>query len=134
LAHRLRTERPAGALSANKVSVLTYLYRQGPSTPGQLAGAERQHPQSLTRVFADLEGGGLVVRSRSTLDGRQSVLEITAAGRDALAADMADRDRWLTSALAKLTETEVQVLRAAATLMDRLAEAAAVADRPGGAS
>jgi DNA-binding MarR family transcriptional regulator len=128
LAHRLRTERAAGALSANKVSVLTYLYRHGPSTPGQLATAERQHPQSLTRVFAELEGRGFVTRSRSTSDGRQSVLEITAPGRQALASDMADRDRWLAHALADLTEMEVHVLRTAAALMDRLAEAAAAPD------
>jgi hypothetical protein len=35
---------------------------------------------------------------------------------------MARRDAWLSEALASLTETEQEVLRLAARLMDRLAE------------
>jgi DNA-binding MarR family transcriptional regulator len=49
------------------------------------------------------------------------VLSITPAGIDALAHDMAQRDAWLVSALAGLTDAERQVLRIAGTLMDRLA-------------
>jgi hypothetical protein len=55
LARRLRVERPAEALSANKVSVLGYLHRHGPDTPGGVAQADHQHPQSLTRLLAELE-------------------------------------------------------------------------------
>jgi DNA-binding MarR family transcriptional regulator len=50
------------------------------------------------------------------------LLEITDAGRAALHRDMARRDAWLSGALAGLTETEQEVLRLAARLMDRLAE------------
>jgi hypothetical protein len=39
------------------------------------------------------------------------------------AADMADRDAWLTAALSELTEAEVDLLRIAGRLMDRLAQA-----------
>ena len=60
LARRLRAERPAGALSANKVLVLAYLSRAVPSTPGVIAEAERQRPQSLTRVFTDLRREGFI--------------------------------------------------------------------------
>jgi DNA-binding MarR family transcriptional regulator len=127
LARRLRAERPPGALSGNKISVLGYLYRQGPATPGDVAAAERQQPQSLTRVFAELELAGLVARARSDRDGRQSLLSLTPAGRDALLQDMAQRDGWLAGALSELTEAEAQVLRIAAGLMDRVAGAAASA-------
>jgi DNA-binding MarR family transcriptional regulator len=123
LARRLRAERPAGALSGNKVSVLAYLYRHGPATPGDVAAAECQHPQSLTRVFAELELAGLISRARSERDGRQAMLSLTQAGREALARDMAQRDRWLAAALADLTDAEAQILRVAATLLDRLAAA-----------
>jgi len=123
LAQRLRAERPSGALSSNKVSVLSHLYRHGPSSPGDVAAAEHQHPQSLTRVFADLERAGLLTREPSEHDGRQSVLTLTPAGRDALTADMGHRDAWLAVALATLTEAEVDVLRIAAQLMDRIADA-----------
>jgi DNA-binding MarR family transcriptional regulator len=123
LARRLRAERPAEALSANKVGVLGFLYRHGSSTPGAVAAAEHQRPQSLTRVFTELEHDGLLVRTRSDRDGRQSMLELTSAGRDALTRDMADRDAWLAAALAELTDTEAEVLRIAGALMDRLADA-----------
>ena len=74
LGRRLRAERPAGALSANKIAVLAHLRRTGPSTPGAIADAERQRPQSLTRVFTELERDGLITRSPSTEDRRASVL------------------------------------------------------------
>ena len=118
----MRAGRSPGALSANKVSVLGHLRRHGPATPGDIAAAERQQPQSLTRVFAELEADALVSRDRDERDRRQSVLAITAAGRAALTRDMAERDAWLATALAELTETERQVIRLAARLMDQIAD------------
>jgi DNA-binding MarR family transcriptional regulator len=121
LARRLRTERREGALSANKVLVLAYLRRVGASSPGAIAEAEGQRPQSLTRTFTDLERAGLITRARSLEDRRASVLAVTPAGRDALAADMADRDAWLREALGELSEAEIELLGIAGRLMDRLA-------------
>lgn len=127
LARRLRTERPPDALSSNKVSVLGHLYRHGSSTPTQIAVAEHQQPQSLTRVFAELEDEGLIARTPSPLDRRASVLDLTPAGRDLLTRDMAARDRWLSTAMDGLNETEVQVIGLAAALLTELAD-------PGGGS
>jgi DNA-binding MarR family transcriptional regulator len=95
LARRLRAEHPADALSSNKVSVLSFLYRNGPSTPGAIAASEHQQPHSLTRTLGELQLVGLVTRQPSDHDRRGSVLTITSAGRKALARDMADRDAWL---------------------------------------
>ncbi|MGQ9371981.1 MarR family winged helix-turn-helix transcriptional regulator [Azospirillum sp. ST 5-10] len=125
LARRLRAERGADGLSAGKLGVLGHLYRHGPATPGDVAAAEHQLPQSLTRVFAELERDGLLTRSRNDRDSRQAVLAITAAGRAALERDAAVRDRWLAAALGGLTEAERSLLRIAAALMDRLADSAA---------
>lgn len=122
IAGRMRASRSAGALSSNKVGVLGRLLRAGPSTPGALAAAERQQPQSLTRVFADLERDGLVHRSRDERDGRQSVLTLTPAGRAVLLADAAERDAWLATAMESLTETERRLLGLAAELMRRMAD------------
>ncbi|MFI1393338.1 MarR family winged helix-turn-helix transcriptional regulator [Streptomyces sp. NPDC020681] len=122
LARRLRAVRAPGALSNNKLGVLGNLYRGGPASPGELAEAEHQQPQSLTRVFAELEADGLVSRARDQRDGRQSVLSLTPAGKDALRREVAERDAWLGSAMGELTETERQVLLLAARLMDRLAD------------
>ena len=123
LARRLRAERATEGLSLNKLSVLSHLHRHGPTTAGALAAAAHQRPQSLTRVFAELERDGLITRRRDASDRRQQVVALTAAGRAALIADMAERDAWLARALAGLTETEREVLRLAGQLMDGLADA-----------
>ena len=120
---RLRQERGAGSLSPNQLTVLGHLRRNGPSTPGQVAEAERQRPQSLTRVFAELEAEGLIVREPGTTDRRRSVLSLTEEGRRALERDMAERDAWLAPALETLSETERGVLALAAEVMERLANA-----------
>ncbi|MEU1948260.1 MULTISPECIES: MarR family transcriptional regulator [unclassified Streptomyces] len=125
-ARRLSAERPVEGLSLNKCSILGHLRRNGPMSAGALAAADRQQPQSLTRVFAELQRDGLISRTRDTRDGRQQVLAITQAGDEALDRDMAQRDAWLDIALADLNETERQVLLLAARLMDRLADSPAV--------
>jgi DNA-binding MarR family transcriptional regulator len=123
LSRRLRVQRAPQALSANKISVLGHLYRHGQSAPGEIAVAEHQRPQALTRVFSELEQDGLISRAPSERDGRGSVLDLTQAGRAELVRDLAERDRWLSYAVAELSETEAQVLRLAATVMERLADA-----------
>lgn len=136
LGRRLRAERSPAALSGNKVSVLGYLRRFGPGTPGEIAAADGQRPQSLTRVFAELELAGLITRTRSDQDGRAAVLHLTSAGLRELAADMAERDRWLAAAMEQLTDTEVELLRLAGALMERVAAtpAAALTGRRSGAA
>ncbi|MEU3336250.1 MarR family winged helix-turn-helix transcriptional regulator [Streptomyces sp. NPDC002144] len=123
LNRRLRQERGDGSLSPNQLSVLGHLHRRGPSTPGEVAAAERQRPQSLTRVFAELETEGLILRAPDPTDRRQSVLSLTEAGRLAVEDDMAQRDAWLSRALGTLGETERGVLALAAEVMERLANA-----------
>ncbi|MFJ9708026.1 MarR family winged helix-turn-helix transcriptional regulator [Streptomyces sp. NPDC101234] len=120
---RLRQERGDGSLSPNQLSVLGHLYRHGSATPGEVAAAERQRPQSLTRVFAELEAEGLVERAADPADRRQAVLSLTAAGRRALEADMAQRDAWLAEAFGALSETERGVLSLAASVLERLGNA-----------
>ncbi|MFI1365136.1 MarR family winged helix-turn-helix transcriptional regulator [Streptomyces griseochromogenes] len=121
LNRRLRQERGDGSLSPNQLAVLGYLHRYGSATPGEIAAEERQRPQSLTRVFAELEAEGLIARETDTVDRRQSLLTLTDPGRRALERDMAERDAWLAEALGTLGETERGVLDLAAALMERLA-------------
>jgi DNA-binding MarR family transcriptional regulator len=122
VSRRMRAARSPDALSGNKLVVLGHLYRNGPSTAGELAAMESQRPQSLTRVFAELEAEGLISRARDALDRRQVVLTITEQGIEALRRDVGERDAWLAEALAGLSATERDVLRIAARLMERLAE------------
>ncbi len=122
LGRRLRAQRPAGALNGTKLSVLSHLYRLGPSAPSEIAAAERHQPQSLSRTFTELRAGGLISRGPRAGDRRSALLAITEAGRDALHRDMAQRDAWLTRALDDLTDAEVELVRIAAELLDDLAE------------
>jgi DNA-binding MarR family transcriptional regulator len=117
-----RRLRPRGSLSPTKISVLGHLYRHGPDTAGQIAAAEHHQPQSLTRVFLDLVEEGLITRSRGDTDRRQSMVELTEAGRDRLRQEVAERDEWLATALGGLTTAEVQILCVASGLLERLAE------------
>ncbi|MEV6510774.1 MarR family transcriptional regulator [Streptomyces sp. NPDC051642] len=122
LNRRLRQERGNEAgLTPNQLIVLGHLHRHHSATPGEIAAAERQRPQSLTRVFAELETEGLIERAPDTVDRRQSVLTLTAAGRRALDRDMAERDVWLAEALGTLSVTERGVLELAGAIMERLA-------------
>jgi DNA-binding MarR family transcriptional regulator len=122
LGRRMRAQRAADSLSLNKISVLSHLYHNGPSTPGAITVAERQRPQSLTRVFAELERDGLIVRTPSERDRRESVLDLTDTGRATLVADAGRRDAWLADAITELTDTEARLLQLAAGLMERLAD------------
>ena len=121
VARRLRTERALGSLSSNKLSVLGTLSRLGPLPAGVVADVERQRPQSLSRIFAELALEGFISRERSEADRREHILSITDAGRAALAADLAQRDAWLADALKKLSPTERGVLELAADIMERMA-------------
>jgi DNA-binding MarR family transcriptional regulator len=122
LTRRLRRAREPGALAGAKLSVLGELYRQGERTPRQLALADRVHPQALTRTLAALERDRLVSRRPDSRDGRSALIRLTSEGFDLLAADMAQRDRWLASRLERLTPAERAVLALAAELMESLAD------------
>jgi DNA-binding MarR family transcriptional regulator len=124
LGRRLKLERPPGGRTSLELSVLGHLHRRGPLTPGEIAAAERVQPQTLTRTLTGLESAGLISRTDHPEDGRRSLLTLTDSGRGALRADMAERDSWLAAAMsASLTSTESELLRLAAALLERLADA-----------
>lgn len=121
LAMRLRAERSDRGMSGTKLMILAHLHTNGPSTPSAIAAAQRQQPQSLTRSLAELCESGYVLRSQNDSDRRSTVLSLTQAGRGALQQDMADRDAWLVTVLAKLSDLECEILRLGAKIMDQLA-------------
>jgi DNA-binding MarR family transcriptional regulator len=130
IGRRLRSERGAG-LTGLELSVLGHLYRRGATSPGDLAGLERVQPQSLTRTLTRLESNGFAGRTPDPADGRRSLLELTAAGHETLRAEMAQRDAWLAAAMAEqLTTTEIELLRLAGDMLDRLAGSPIAAPAP----
>jgi DNA-binding MarR family transcriptional regulator len=133
MSRRLMAARAPDGLSAARLAVLGLLRREGPSTATALAAYLHIQPQSLTRLLADLDRRGLITRRAAETDRRQSLIDITEAGAATLLADVHDRRVMLAEAMAAtLTPAERGLLRLAAGLMDRLAEA--IETRTGAAS
>ncbi len=121
LSRRMRTEDlDDTGVSVGGLSVLARLFRDGESTVGQLAAAERVQPPSMTRTVSCLETEGLVQRAPHPTDGRQVIIRLSGAGETVLAAERRRRDAWLTRRLRDLTADERALLRQAAPILERL--------------
>jgi len=118
---RLRNQRVDHSVTLTHLAALSTLRRHGPMSPGELAAHERVQPPSMTRVVVALEGMGLVTRSPHPTDGRQVVIDLTAAAEDLLDAEARAREAWLSGQLQELTAQERAVLREASVIMDKLA-------------
>ena len=123
LARRLRAERADTSLTLSQLGALATLERHGALTPGELAAHERVQPPSMTRVVAALEAASLVTRARHATDGRQVVLQVSEQGSALLAEDRRRRDAWLAQQLHGLDAADLDVLRQAVAVLDRLAGA-----------
>lgn len=123
LARQLRQGAERGGPGPLRLSVLGQLHRAGPQTPSELARREQVRLQSLTRLLAELEAEGCVLRSPHPSDARQSLLSLTAEGRRGLVDAVRDRERRLAEALAAQAPDAAALrrLQDAAVLMERLA-------------
>jgi DNA-binding MarR family transcriptional regulator len=123
LRRRLRQVRPEGELTLPEVAALARLERAGPATASALARLEQISPQSMGATLAGLEARGLVARSPDPDDGRRVVLSVTGAGQQVLRDKRSARTGQLAQALsAGFTPAELAQLRAAAPLLERLAQ------------
>ena len=123
LLRRMRQVRPDDELSLPESSALTRLDRNGPATASALARLEQISPQSMGATLGALEGRGLVQRAADPQDGRRIVLSLTGAGRQTLRDKRSARAAQLARALqASFTQPELEVLAAAAPLLERLAQ------------
>jgi DNA-binding MarR family transcriptional regulator len=121
LIRRLRAERRD--LTLAQVTVLGRLDRAGPAGTSDLAVGERVRPQSMASTVAALLAAGLVSRTPDATDKRRVLIELTPAGREALAADRRRREGWLADAVQRdLTPREREVLAEATALLARIAE------------
>jgi DNA-binding MarR family transcriptional regulator len=121
LTRRLRSQRTDETISLTQISAMATLNRCGSMTPSELAATERVRPPSMTRVIAALEEAGWVTRRDHPTDGRQSIIELTPAGADLLAAEASAKERWLDKRLAELTDAERATLANAIEIIDRMA-------------
>jgi DNA-binding MarR family transcriptional regulator len=121
LVRRLRAERRDVSLA--QLTVLGRLDRDGLEGISAIAAAERVRPQSIASTIVALEAAGLVTRRPDAGDRRRVVIELTPAGREALAADRRRREGWLAGAIDRdLTAAERRVLAEATALLARLAD------------
>src|SRR6195952_5118078 len=121
LSRRLRQQRVDPSVTLTHLAALSTLKRHGPMSPGELAAHERVQPPSMTRVVVALEGKGLVTRPPHPTDGRQVVIDLTAAAEELLTEEVRAREAWLSGQLHELTVEERAILREAAAIMDKLA-------------
>ena len=121
LARRMRSERADTSLTLTQLATLATLERRGPLSPRELAAAERVQPPSMTRIAASLEAAGLVTRTDHPTDGRQVLLAIAPAGAALLREDRRRREAWLAQRLRDLDAEDLDVLRRATAVLDRLA-------------
>jgi len=120
LVRRLRAEY---TISLSHIAVLAHLDREGDRTTSALAAAERVRPQSMAETIADLEGDGLVTRRPDPSDRRQTLIGLTALGRERLFADRARREGWLATAISdSLDAREREILAQAVPLLGRIAD------------
>jgi DNA-binding MarR family transcriptional regulator len=123
LGHLVRRLRAEHRFSLSQGAVLGRLDREGIKSIGDLAGAERVRPQSMTQTISDLEAEGLVARLADPADGRRILVELTEQGREILEADRREREGWLARAIAEdLSVQQQRLLADAVLLLTRLAE------------
>ena len=120
LMRRLRAEHRFGLMHG---AVLGRLDREGPLSTVELAAAERVRPQSMGQTLAELEAQGLIAREPDESDRRRTLLELTDAGRAALAEERKRRDGWIAEAIERdFSAAEQDVLARALPLLERLTE------------
>jgi DNA-binding MarR family transcriptional regulator len=118
VARRIRQDADTG-LTPSQQSTIVQLDRFGPMNLGELARRESVRPPSLTRTIQALEAAGMV--SREGEEGSRRVrVDLTDAGRLAALEIHARRDAWLTERMAALSEDELEILRSAAPVLERL--------------
>ena len=118
---RIRAERGEAGLTDPQFTVLAWLTKEGPLTPGQLAERERIQPPSMTRTVNSLVDLGLVAKAEHPTDGRQVVVSLTAAGVAEVDETRRRRDAWLADRLRHMTPDERALLVDAAELLRRIA-------------
>lgn len=118
---RLRAKRAEHMLTPTQLQALGHLLREGSMSLTCLAHFEQVTPQSMARVVAVLQGGGLVRREPDPNDARASIISLTERGERTLSEDRLRRSSWLQEVLhQECTEHERELLYLAGKLIRRL--------------
>jgi DNA-binding MarR family transcriptional regulator len=110
-----------GGLSHGLLSALATVAKRGSVRLAELAQVEQVSAPSVTRIVAELEKRGLVVRSTDPDDGRAFRIEVTPAGTAAVLRARAARTEVVAGLLAHLDDNEVSAIEAALVALENLA-------------
>lgn len=116
----LRAADPSPRLSGPQASALAVVVHAGRLRMSDLAALEEVSRPTITRVAAELQGLGLIVREADPADGRVSWLTATEAGRALLAEGQARRIAPLAEAVAALPENRRAALAEGLVELERL--------------
>jgi DNA-binding MarR family transcriptional regulator len=112
-----------GAVKFNELLVLLRLSHEGALSPSDIARHEHVTSQAIAAIVRDLEARGLVTRDAHSTDGRRTVIELTKAGRAALAShDQAAAHTMVEVLDEYFSSGEIKRLTSAIPLMNRLAD------------
>ncbi|MFY4723086.1 MarR family winged helix-turn-helix transcriptional regulator [Streptomyces sp. LaBMicrA B280] len=121
-------------LSFTAASTLARLEREGPVRLTLLAAAEGVAQPSMTQLVQRLERQDLVMRVDDAVDGRVTLIAVTDAGREVLAARRRSRDARLADLMATLPDDDrralAEAMRVVAPLVRRMLTDAAKSARP----
>jgi DNA-binding MarR family transcriptional regulator len=120
LLRRVSREDAAAGVSAARLSALSVLVFAGPKTVSELAVLERVKVPTMSRLVAAMEEEQLVRREPHGTDARAVVLHATPKGRRVLERARETRLSLLESLLAQASPQEVNIVRRAADIVDRL--------------
>ena len=104
----------AAGISAPQLSALSVLVFSGPQTMTQLAEAEQVRLPTMSRLVAELESRGLIVRGADPSDRRVSRIFPTRKGRVLLDETRKRRLARLVEAIGRLSKPQLTALAAAA--------------------
>lgn len=114
-------------LSPGKMGVLSHLAEHGRATTSELAAVVQVSPQAISLSARELERLQFVVRVPDAQDRRRTWIELTDAGRQKLAQELAAGHAWLDRAvMERLTPEERKVLEAAIPVLKKLGSEASV--------
>jgi DNA-binding MarR family transcriptional regulator len=118
---RLLRQQDQGGLTPSQTAALATIDREGPLTLGQLAQHEQLAPPTITKIVAQLEAAGYVIRRVGATDRRVSQVEISPSGRRQLDANRNRRTAWLAARARDLEPEELERLTAVLTVLEKLA-------------
>ncbi|WP_225076352.1 MULTISPECIES: MarR family transcriptional regulator [unclassified Streptomyces] len=118
----IRTDYPWEKLPMAQVELLQVLGEHSPARISDLAARQRLAPSTVSGLIGQMITTGLVAREVDSADRRASVVTLTDAGRDQLAAWTTAHERRMDAALASLDGADRAAVAAALPALFQLAE------------